>query len=83
MFAFKTTKPNRNTLFTNTKREKKDSKFIFAKHVIKGNVDILTNVFDAKSRDNVLNKGFEKRVSDERKRIEESSETTFNRREIN
>lgn len=57
--------------------------FLIKKHVIKGNEDILTNVFDAKSRDNVLNKGFEKRVSDERKRIEESSETTFNRREIN
>ena len=27
MFAFKTTKPNRDTLFANTKREKKNSKF--------------------------------------------------------
>lgn len=66
-------------LFTNTKREKKNSKFVFAKHVIKGNIDDIIRVFSREIGNNVFNEGFEKRVSDRGKGIEETSKATFNR----
>ena len=62
VFAFKATKPNRNTLSANAKRKEKNSKFVFAKHMVKRNMDIIIRMFDTKFRNNMLNKGFEKRI---------------------
>ena len=70
-------------LFTNTKGEKKNSKFVFAKHVIKGNIDDIIRVLSGEIGNNVFNEGLEKRVSNRRKRIEEMSKATFNRGKIN
>ena len=47
-------------LFTNTKEEKKNSKFVFAKHVIKGNIDDIIRVLSGEIGNNVFNEGSKK-----------------------
>ena len=71
-------------MFTDTKRKKKNGKFIFTKHVIKGDMKItIMRVSATKTGNDVRNKRFKKRVSNRRKREKETSKTTFNRFKLN
>ena len=81
--SFKTPKSKRNTLFTNTKREKKNGKFIFTKHVIKRDMNIPIRMFNFKIRDNMRNKRIIKRIGERRKGEKEATKATFNRFKIN
>lgn len=83
MPAFKASKPNRDALFTDTKRKEKDSKFSFAKHMVQGDMNIVVRVFNAIFRDNKSNDGVIKRVSNRREGREETSKTTLNGININ
>ena len=77
----KAAKPNRNTLFANAKREKKDGKFIFTKHVVKGN-NYFIGMYQREVRDNMFDKELEGRVSIRRERSKETSKTSFHFRSI-
>ena len=70
-------------MFTNTKREKKNSKFIFTKHMVKRDVDIIIRMFNFKVRNNRRDKRNIGRVRKRRERFKKSSKTTFNRFKIN
>lgn len=67
-------------LLPNAKRKKKNSKFILAKHMIKRDMNIGRRmVKGTKTRNNIRNKKFIERVRKRRKKVEETSEVTFNR----
>ena len=70
-------------MFTNTKREKKNGKFIFTKHVVKRDVNFIIRMFNLEPRNNIRDKRSIGRVSKRRKRFKKSSKTTFNRFKIN
>ena len=80
--ALKTAKPNRNTLFTNTKRKKKNSEFIFAKHKVKRNNNFV-RMENREVRDNMFDKQFEGRIGRRREGSKETSKTTFSRIKAN
>lgn len=75
--ALKAAKPKRNTLLTNTKRKKKDSKFIFAEHVVKRN-SYFVGMNQRKVGSNMFDKELKGRVSRRGERSKETSKTAFN-----
>lgn len=83
VFTFKATKPNRDTLSANAKRKEKNSKFVFAEHMVKSNMNIFIRMFNAEIRNNMINKSLEKRIGKGRKRIKETPKATFNRFKLN
>ena len=70
-------------MFTNTKREKKNSKFIFTKHMVKRDVNFIIRMFNFEVRNNRRDKRSIGRVRKRRERFKKSSKTTFNRFKIN
>ena len=81
--TFKATKPNRDTLSTNAKRKEKNSKFFFAEHVVKRDMDFVIRMFDRILRNNKGNERGIEGISKRRKRVKEASEAMFNRFEMN
>jgi len=80
---FKTAKPKRNTLFSNTKREQKNNKFILAVHVVKRYIYFLVRVFNSILRDDVRDERRVARISDRRERSKETTKTTLKRFKVN
>lgn len=83
MLTFEASKPNRDALFTNAKGKEKNSKFVFTKHMVKGDMDFIIGMFNTEKRENVFYQRVVESISNRRKRKEEPSKATFNRFEIN
>ena len=70
-------------MLTDTEREKKNSKFVFAKHVVKRDMNFVVRMFNGETRNNMSNERRVKRVCNRRERGKETSKATFDRFDIN
>ena len=70
-------------LFTNTQREKKNSKSIHNKHMVKGNMDFIVRMFNTKFGNNMRDKQGIEIVRRRGKGAKETPKSTLNRFKLN